>query len=173
MKVRCGSNLAARPRSHERPESAQPRRWRRSRRRPAIHPVKPFAARRVHRPPSTPSQRLKPTLLGHSASRSEQLFLPASGPSCRRTSEGPILASQRPGIGGMSARCYTRQSRRLIRASGSTESIRKHLRSHDRNLHRRAVSRAPVVQNNVLYQTCPRFIHCGSEREKDRKYISI
>jgi hypothetical protein len=27
----------------------------------------PFAAHRDHRPPSTPSQRLKPTLLGHSA----------------------------------------------------------------------------------------------------------
>ena len=31
-----------------------------------FHPVKPFAARRDHRPPSTPSQRLKPTLSGNS-----------------------------------------------------------------------------------------------------------
>jgi hypothetical protein len=34
----------------------------------ASHPVKPFAAHRDDRPPSTPHQRLKSTLLGHSAS---------------------------------------------------------------------------------------------------------
>ena len=37
--------------------------------------MKPFAARRDHRPPSTPHQRLKSTLLGHSPSHSERLFL--------------------------------------------------------------------------------------------------
>jgi hypothetical protein len=31
------------------------------------HPVKPFAARRDHRPPSTPSKCLKPTLSCHSS----------------------------------------------------------------------------------------------------------
>src|SRR6266404_9986058 len=40
-----------------------------------FHPVKPFAVGRDHRPPSTPSERLKSTLLGHSASHSERLFL--------------------------------------------------------------------------------------------------
>src|ERR1700730_5868241 len=34
-----------------------------------------FAARRAYRLPSTPRQRLKPTLLGHSATHSERLFL--------------------------------------------------------------------------------------------------
>src|SRR5258708_3878468 len=52
------------------------------------HPVKPFAARRDHRPPSTPSQRLKPTLLGHSASHSERLFLPHSGRSLTQPDSG-------------------------------------------------------------------------------------
>ena len=38
-------------------------------RRPGFHPVKPFAARRDHRPSSTLSQRLKPTLSGRSTTR--------------------------------------------------------------------------------------------------------
>jgi hypothetical protein len=44
------------------------RRWRARWRRTGIHPVQLFAARRDRRPPSTASQRLKPTLLGQSAS---------------------------------------------------------------------------------------------------------
>jgi hypothetical protein len=39
----------------------------------ASHPVKPLAARRAHRPPTTPSQRLKPTPSGHQ--RRERLNL--------------------------------------------------------------------------------------------------
>ena len=54
---------------NDRPVSALLRRWRACRRRAAVHPVKPFAIRRDDRPRSTPSQRLKPTLLGHSAMR--------------------------------------------------------------------------------------------------------
>jgi len=41
--------------------SAQPSHLDAPRRRTAYHPVKPFAARQDNRPPSTPSQRLKPT----------------------------------------------------------------------------------------------------------------
>jgi hypothetical protein len=59
----------------------------------ACPPVKPFAARRDYRPPSTPSQRLKPTLLGHSASHSERLFLPLSEPfSTEALGRGFVIA---------------------------------------------------------------------------------
>src|SRR5439155_26756905 len=54
-------------------------------RRSRNHPVQPFGGRRDHRPPSTPSQWLKPTLLGHSASHSERLFL------CRVSDTGPLM----------------------------------------------------------------------------------
>ena len=37
-----------------------------------FHPVKPFAARRDHRPPSTPIQRLKPTLSRGSTTPAER-----------------------------------------------------------------------------------------------------
>src|ERR1700732_3644400 len=45
---------------NEGPESAQARPQGASPRRAGIHPVEPFAVRLDHRPPSTPSQRLKP-----------------------------------------------------------------------------------------------------------------
>ncbi len=46
-----------------------------------LYPVKPFAARRDHRPPSTPSQWLKPTLNRPSWPASGRLRRPGSGHS--------------------------------------------------------------------------------------------
>ena len=48
-------------------------------------PGEPFVVHLDHRPPSIPSQPLKPTLLGHSASHSERLFLPHSSHSSQRS----------------------------------------------------------------------------------------
>jgi hypothetical protein len=98
----------------ERLESAViPCRWPGHRRRTARHPMKPFAARRDHRSPSTPSQWLKPTQTGSS------LRVPTTGGCDRkRTIRSCLVFCERLNR-GLSSRAHQNGGDRCMRCACS------------------------------------------------------